>query len=466
MEEFDLVVVGAGSGLTVSSAAAERGWRVAVIEEGPFGGTCLNRGCIPSKMLIHVADVAETIRESGKFGIRSRMLDLDFPGLVKQVSSVVDSDAKSIERGNKQTENITVIRGRARFTGERTLQIGKRMVRGKRVVIAAGTRPAVPPVPGLNKTPYLTSTEALRLQRLPKSMIVMGGGYIAAELAHFFGSLGTKITVLQRNVRLLPDEDWEIADAFTASFSEKYPVHLGHAVEAVSYSRGKFRVTARPKQGGKEKVFTADEMLVATGRVPNTDILDVQKAGVQITQAGFVRVNYFLETTAKNVWAMGDIAGIYLFKHSANLEANYLASNLLSAEKHPVDYTAMPHAVFSSPQVAGVGFTEEQLKEKKIPYVKARYDYSRTGMGAALRDETSFVKAFADPLTHKILGCHIIGPEASTLIHEVVVAMRFANHVGTIVNSVHVHPALSEVVQRAFASLPLHWPKQAKPASG
>jgi len=193
--------------------------------------------------------------------------------------------------------------------------------------------------------------------------------------------------------------------------------------------------------------------LVATGRIPNTDILDVKKTGVKINKSGYVKVNEYMETNVKGIWALGDIAGIYLFKHSANLEAQYIFTNIFY-KKVKADYWAMPHAIFSSPQIAGVGFTEQELIEKNIDYAKGKYEYIRTGMGIALQDKEGFVKIFADKKTKKILGCHIIGTDASTLIHEVIVAMKSGDGtVDNILNSVHVHPALSEVVQRAVRSI-------------
>ncbi|MBU0953402.1 MAG: dihydrolipoyl dehydrogenase [Nanoarchaeota archaeon] len=449
--QFDVLVIGAGSGLTVSAAAADRGLKVAVVEEGPFGGTCLNRGCIPSKMLIHPADLAEMIRTAGKHGLSVTMKLVDYRVLVQWVSRTVDHEAKMIEAGNREHPNITVFKGRGTFVGPKTLRVGNKTITAKKVVIAAGTRPSIVPLPGLEKTPYLTSTEALRLTKQPKTMIVLGGGYIASELAHFFGALGTKVTVVQRNVRLLPREDKAIGEAFTKAFQQRHKVLLQHLVESVSYANKTFTVVVKPTAGGAKKTLRAEQLLVALGRIPNTDILDVAKMGVKTDTRGYVVVNKYMETSVKDIWALGDIAGKYFFKHSANLEAASVAQNVLGKTKKPVDYTAMPHAIFTTPQIAGVGMTEEQLQEKKIPYRVGRYEYKNTGMGLALRED-GFVKVLASP-QGKILGCHILGPEASTLIHEVLVAMKIKNHVSSITNTVHIHPALSEVVVRAFSSI-------------
>ena len=446
MRTFDLIVIGGGSGLSVSSAAAAKGMKVAVVEEGPLGGTCLNRGCIPSKMLIHAADVAETISTSGKFGIAAKYQKIDFPRLVRHVSSVIDADARMIEKGNRSNKNITLFRGTGRFIARKTLQVGNQAITAEKIVIAAGTRPLVPPIPGLDKVKYLTSTEALRLSRQPKSIIMIGGGYISCELAHFFGALGTKVTIIEFMDRLVGNEDAEVAAAFTREFSKRYTVLLGFkAVQAAKKGKG-IEVTAQ--KGNVQKKLSAEELLVAVGRIPNTDILDVGKTGVKMTPKGYVQVDEHLQTSVPGIWALGDIAGNYFFKHSANLEAQYVWWNL-SGHAAAVDYTAMPHAIFSSPQIAGVGYTEQELQQKGIAYRKAIGYYKDVAMGLAFRDTTSFVKALASP-DGRILGCHIMGPEASTLIHEVVVAMKNGGNVKDITGAVHVHPALPEIVQRTF----------------
>jgi len=340
-----------------------------------------------------------------------------------------------------------------KFVGFKTLKVGKETITADKIVIAAGTRPFIPKIEGLSDVDFITSDGALRLKKLPKTMTVIGGGYIAAELAHFFGSLGAKITIIQHNELLVPNEDIEIAEKFTEIFRKKYNVLLGYNAVKVSRKGKNFVVIA--EKNGKKKKIISEQLLVAAGRIPNTDILDVKKTDVRINDRGFVNVNEFMETNVKGVWALGDIAGKFLFKHSANLEANYVYNNIFH-EKRKIDYRAMPHAIFTSPQIAGVGYTERELKEKKISYAIGKYSYMNTGMGLALQDKDGFVKILAHKKTRKILGCHIIGTDASTLIQEVIVAMKSGNGtVDNIRNAVHVHPALSEVVQRAVNDIEL-----------
>ena len=444
---FDVIVIGAGSGLEISSYAAEKGLSVALIEPGPFGGTCLNRGCIPSKMLIHAADVAQTIKTSAKFGVKSKFIGVDWKKLVGRISKIIDADAKQIESGNKQTKDITIFNGYAQFLDKKTVIVGSEMLEGKKIFICAGARPLIPAIPGLKGVSYITSDEALRLPKQPKHLIIIGGGYIGAELAHFFGSLGTKVTIIQRGDLLMNNEDKEVAEKFTEIYRRRFNVLLNTDIVKVRKS-GK-NISVDVKSGNKKKTVTGDALLVATGRVPNSDLLNVKAAGIATNERGFIKVDKFMRTNVPNVYAIGDIAGVFMFKHSANLEAQYAIENAFG-EPLAVDYKAMPHAAFSDPQVGSVGLTEEQLVAQKRKFVKNIYEYKNTGYGAAIQEEDGFVKVLADPKSGEILGCHILGPHASILIHEVIVAMKAGLGVEGIKKSIHVHPALSEVVQRAF----------------
>ncbi|MFB6294818.1 MAG: dihydrolipoyl dehydrogenase, partial [Candidatus Nanohaloarchaea archaeon] len=452
-EEYDLIVVGAGSGLDVASAAARQGFEVAVVEEGPLGGTCLNRGCIPSKMLIHRADIAEQIQRSEEFGIHASIDDIDFAEMVREVNEEVGEDAENIERGIRNSEQHTLYQDRGRFVDDMVIEVGGDKITADRIVVAAGTRPVVPPVDGLDEVDYLTSKEALELEEQPSHMIIIGGGYIAAELAHFYGALGTDITIIEMADTMVGNEDAEIREVFTERFSEKYDVHLGYAASEVEESDGEIRVTAESEDGDTIEV-AGDELLVAAGRRPNTDILEIADTGIETDDRGFIETDAYLETNVDGVYALGDIAGNWMFKHSANYEAGVVFQNLFGEEDRAVDYTAMPHAIFSSPQIAGVGKTAQELKDEGVEYLVGRYDYADTGMGSALKEEDGFAKALVDHDTGEILGFHVLGPHASILIHEVLVAMRHGSGtVQDITDTVHIHPALSEVVSRTFSAL-------------
>jgi dihydrolipoamide dehydrogenase len=454
MEEFDLIVIGGGSGLHVSSVASEMGLKVAIIEEGPMGGTCLNRGCIPSTIISHSADVAEMIGRSSELGINAQIESIDFAKVIRRASSLVDGEAREIEQAIRSDKNTTLFKTRGRFVGERTLQVGNKTIRGKKIVIAAGTRPNIPKIEGLDTVPFLTSKEALRLKKLPKSMTIIGGGYISAELAHFYGAMWTRITIIQHGNVMYNNEDTLVSKEFTRLFKKKYRVLTGHETVKVAKKGAVIVTTAAPLDGKKKLIIIeSEQLLVATGLVPNTDLLDVAKTGVKVNKKGYIVTNSFLETSAKNVWALGDILGKYLFKHSANLDASVIVQNALLGKKMAVDYRAMPHAIFSSPQIAGVGEKEQELEERKADYVVGEYKYINSGMGQALNEREGFVRVYADRKSKKILGCHILGMDASTVIHEAILAMKMGITADQLADMVHIHPALSEVLQRACGAI-------------
>jgi len=470
LQKYDLIVIGAGSGLDIANAAAQKGLTVALIEKDRMGGTCLNRGCIPSKLLIHSADVIQIINNASLFGIKIDGISIDYQKIVNRVNRITDFDSEEIKNQLQQSENPMLFTGKCTFIGHKTIAIGKiekksnndgngkQIIAAEKIVIAAGTRPRIPKIKGIINSGFITSDDALRLQKQPRILTFVGGGYIACELAHFFGSLGTTINIIERNDFLLPNEDEEISRKFTEIFAKKYNLYLGFETKLVlsnnnndSNSNDKrFHILAKNK-GGRKIELESDQLLVSVGRIPNTDLLKVEKTGVKINEKGFVDVNEYLETTAKGIFALGDIVGRYQFKHNANLEAQYAYNNIIYPNrKKSVNYTAMPHAIFSSPQVAGVGFTEQELKRKDILYTKSTYPYISTGMGKALEDKDGFVKFIVDKNNNKILGCHIIGTDASILIHEVLVAMRIGDGtIDSITKTIHIHPALSEVVIRA-----------------
>jgi len=452
MKKFDLIVIGSGSGLEISSEAAGRGMSVAVVEEGPFGGTCLNRGCIPSKMLIHCADVMETIQRSELFGIKARVESIDWQYIIRRAFDEIDSEARGIEEGNLQSPNITVFKGTGRFVQNKTLEVNGEQINADTIVIAAGTRPFVPDIPGLADVPYITSDQALRLPQQPRRLAIVGGGFIAAEMAHFFGALGTEVTLIHRRQLLLREEDEDVSRRFTEVYQRKFNLLLDAQVSRAE-SRGN-EITLEVAMNGSTVEVVADALLMATGRIPNTDLLEVAATGVEIDARGFIKTDEYLETGVAGIWALGDIVGKYLLKHSANLEASYAANNIFNPDsKTPVDYWAMPHAIFASPQVAGVGLTEQEAQRMGVDYVTASYDYHNTAYGSSIEDRDGFVKVLADLETGAIVGGHIIGTDASILIQEVVNPMRMGLNTDAITQSIYVHPALPEVVQRAFGEL-------------
>lgn len=380
MGEFDLIVIGGGSGLDVASGAAGQDLSVAMIEKDPLGGTCLNRGCIPSKMLIHRADVAEEIHGAERFGIHADIEDIDFSAMIQEVNAEVTEHSQDTERGLQQSDNHTLFQTTGEFVEDGTLEVDDERITAEKVVVAAGSRPVVPPIEGLDSVSYLTSKEALELENQPDHLIVIGGGYIAAELGHFYGTLGTDITIIGREDELLSNEHVDVRETVTDVFDDRYTVHTGYSATQVDSENGTITVTGE-SEDGDEIEATGDELLVAAGRKPNTDLLNVEAAGIDTDDRGFIETDEYLETTAENVWALGDIADNYMFKHSANREAQYVYYNAIAERRREVDCTAMPHSVFTSPQVAGVGKTEDDLREADRDYTVGAEQYRNVGMG-------------------------------------------------------------------------------------
>jgi mycothione reductase len=448
MRKFDLIVIGSGAGLIVANGSARKGLKTALIEKSAVGGTCLNRGCIPSKIVIHSADVADTINNSKTFGINSKIEKIRFKQVTDRANNLVDDDSMSIETSLTSRKNLVFIKGVAKFVDKYTIEVNGEKLLGKKVVIAAGARPRIPRISGLDKVPFMTSTEALRQTKQPKSLIVIGGGYIGSELGNFYAALGTKVTILQKGKSLISREDKDVADLFTKLWKKRHTVITNADIKDISKQGRKIIVHVR--SGDKKYKITGEKLLVSTGITPNTDILEIENVGMKTCPKGHISVNSFLETSIKNIWAFGDITEGYFFRHSANLEAKFILNNIFGKKKK-VDYYPMPHAIFCNPQIAGVGLSEQEVIGQKIDYVIGKEYYKNTGMGAALHEEDGFVKFIVARKSREILGCHIIGPEASILIHEVLVAMK-ANRkkaLEIIKDTVHIHPALSEVVQRA-----------------
>lgn len=454
MERFDVLVIGSGSGMIVASAAVEQGFRTALVEHGKMGGTCINVGCVPSKMLIYPADVVATLKDAGKLGINATVDSVDFNNIMTRMHTLVNHDSGHQTSAVEATPNLTWFKETGEFISDYTMQVGSHTITAEMIFIVSGARTAIPPIKGIENIGYLTSDTVLEQQTPPKSILIVGGGYIGIEYGHFFSGIGTKTTILQRPYRVLPDEEPEISDLLKSELERRMEIYTGYeAIEAKQEGTTKTLI-AKNRQDGSQKEFSAESVMVATGRVSNADILKPEKTGVKLDERGYIKVNEYLETSKKNIWAFGDAIGIQMFKHVANYEAGVVWHNAIHDHKVKMDFSAAPHAVFSHPQVASVGLTEEEAKQQKYKILVGKALYSETAMGAAMGFSEGFVKVVVEGETGKILGGHIIGPEASILIQEIVNAMASeTGNFAPIARGMHIHPAMSEVVQNAFGNL-------------
>ncbi len=447
MKKFDVITIGSGGGAKISSPAASMGYKVAVIEKDRLGGTCLNRGCIPSKMLIHPADVAIAIKEAKRFDINNDpRLSVNFARLVNRISQTVDTDSDKIAASYSKHPHITPIKGEAKFAGNKVIEVNGEQITADKIFIAVGARPRIPEIPGLAGTPYMTSTQALRNTILPESMIILGGGYIACELGHAYAAFGTRTHFLVRS-SLLRHEDSEIAAEFHKVFSQYHDIRLKAVPTQVEYAHGHF--TVHYTQEGATQTITAKALLVAAGIVSNADTLNPESSGIELNN-GFVKVNDYLETAAPGVYALGDCVGHYFFRHNVNFEGEYLFDTLFAGKPStPIVYPPMPHAIFTHPQVAGVDKTEDELKKKGVDYVVGLNPYKSSAMGMALLSEYGFCKLLFERKTKRLLGGHMIGEEASDMIHMVIAYMNMNATLDDMLRTVYIHPALPEIVRNA-----------------
>ena len=447
-ERFDLVVVGTGSGNSVLTPDFDN-WRVALIERDAFGGTCLNRGCIPSKMFVYAADVAHQAGRTGHLGVDTSLDGVRWPEIVSRVFGRIDPIAQGGEDYRHSLDNVTVFNGDARFVGHKVLEVNGRKLIGDHIVLAAGARPYIPPIPGLDTVVHHTSDSIMRLESPPERLVILGGGYIAAELGHVFDALGTSVTIVNRSERLLRAEDEDVSAAFTAIATARMDCVLGAPVVGVSQEGSQITVHTEACD------VSGDALLVATGRVPNGEQLGVTRSGVELDRDGYVVTDEYLRTGVEGVWALGDICHAAQLKHTANEDTRAVAHNIAHPDDlRAPDHSGIPHAVFAHPQVAAVGATEQALRASGQPYLRAVRPYGDTAYGWAMEDSTGFAKVLADPETRLLLGAHILGPQAPTLLQQLIQGMQFGLTTDEMARGqLYIHPALTEVVEQALLAL-------------
>ncbi len=453
MEKFDLIVIGAGAGENLVSDALGEGVTVALVEKGPLGGTCLNNGCIPSKMLIYPADVIRTAQDARAVGVAATAKP-DFRFIMDRMRAFVRGERAESEESMAAAKNATWIKATAEFVGDHALKAGDRTITAPNIVIATGARPLVPPIPGLQEAGFLDNVTLLDLDEAPRSLIIVGGGYIGCEYGHFFSAMGTAVTIVQRPPVLLNDEEPEVGETVTQALAKYVDVRTGHEADRVAVEDGKKVVYAKDVRSGDMSRFEADQLLVALGRRSNADLLKPERAGVATDRKGWIVVDDHLQTNVPGIWALGDATGRDMFRHAANFEEGVVFHNLFRKPLITFDRRAVPHAVFTHPQVGAVGLTEAAAKEKGLKIMVGKSMYSNSAKGVAMANTDGFVKVVVARMTGRILGCSIVGPDAAALVQQVVYLMNCGNgDMGPLYKSMVIHPAISEVVMNAFAAL-------------
>ncbi|WP_291313101.1 mycothione reductase [Corynebacterium sp. UBA2622] len=452
---YDLIIVGAGSGNSIPTPEFDD-MSIAIVEEGRFGGTCMNVGCIPTKMYVKAADRAFDARHAGPLNLDVEYRGVDWKGVVKRVFhdriDLIATGGEEFRRG-PGSPNVTVYDRHATFVAPRTLRTGQgneeKIISGDTVILAAGARPVIPE--WAEGVPHHTSDDIMRLDEQPESLTIVGGGFIAMEFAHIFNSLGTKVRLVNRSP-VLRSLDRDIAERINRIAEETYETHIGRVVEGATGDEGSVTLTL-----DDGTTVTSEKLLVAVGRHPNGDLLNLGAAGVEMRPNGSVRVDEFGRTTAEGVWALGDISSPYQLKHVANAETRAVRHNIL----HPGDMVPMPHehvpfAVFTHPQIATVGMTEDQAVEAGHDVTVKTQNYGDVAYGWALEDTTGVVKLVADRRTGKLLGAHYMGPQASTLIQQMITVLAYDLDLRSFPRAQYwIHPALAEVTENAILGLDL-----------
>jgi mycothione reductase len=451
VQHYDLVIIGAGSGNMFLNSELEH-LKTAIIEEDRFGGTCLNRGCIPSKMFIVAADAATNVKTAERLGVFATLDRVDWTAVRDRIFGRIDPlSQEAIDY--RCSHGVDVCSEPARFVAPKVIEVGSLRLTADTFVIATGARPIIPPIAGLESVAYHTSDTIMRIEEVPESLIVIGGGFIAAELGYVFGS---EVTIVQREPRLLMAEDEEVSQRFTDLTAQSRRVLVNSVVDSIE--RTSDRVAVNVRHLHEEQLpqrLEATALLVATGRRPNTDLLCAQAGGLELDDHGHIVADSAYRTSVPGVWTLGDATNHFQLKHMANAETRVVRHNIVHPDAiETLSTTLRPHAVFSNPQVASVGLTEEEAKTQGQCYIKSVRPYADAAYGWALEDTTSFIKLLADPSTRLLLGAHVLGPDAPLLLQPLLQAMMLGQTIDQIAHDVlYIHPALVEVVEQALLDL-------------
>jgi len=450
MSTYDLIAIGGGTaGLVTAAGGAGLGARVALVERDRLGGECLWNGCVPSKAVLACARAAAQAREAGRFGVRTGEVEVDFEAVMRWVHGARQRIAPNDSPERFRGLGVDVVEGSARFVDERTVAVDGRRLSAKQVVIATGSRPAIPPVDGIADVPYFTNETIFEITRQPRTLLILGAGPIGIEMGQAFARLGTAVTVVQHNARFLPREDQELADLLAASLrAEGVDIRLSLEARTVRRDGETITLTCDDAAGGAV-VFTGDALLVATGRQSRTAELELGRAGVETARSGDVVVDDHLRTTADGVWAAGDVKGGMRFTHVADYDARLVLRNALFPLSAKRDYSVVPWVTFTEPELAHVGLTEREARERHGGDVRVwRRPFADVDRAIADGETTGLVKLITDG-SGKILGGHILGHGAGNMIAEIALAMQNGLSVGKIVSTIHPYPTYPEAIKHA-----------------
>jgi len=455
-QHYDAIVIGSGQGGTpLSEALASAGLRTALIEKVHVGGTCINEGCTPTKTMVASGRVTYLARRGPDYGVHTGTLRIAMERVRKRKRDIVNSFRSGNERRIAQTKNLDLIYGVASFTGPksivvRTAKRSELRFTADRYFLNAGCRPAIPNIPGLSEVPFLNSTSVMELAKVPPHLLVLGGGYVGLEFAQLFCRLGSQITVLQSAAQLLGHEDKDVAEAVATILKEDgLQIHLNSIVERVSRSRN--RITVKYRAAGKSRKVEGTHLLVATGRVPNSDTLNLPAAAIATAAHGYIRVNEKLETTAKDIFALGDIKGGPAFTHISYDDFRILRSNLLENGNATTSNRLVPYTVFIDPQLGRIGLTEAEARAQNLPIRVAKMPMNYVARALEVDESRGFMKAIVDASSNQILGAAVLGFEGGEIMAQLQIAMMGQLPYTTLRDAVFAHPTLAESLNNLFS---------------
>ena len=449
--QFDVIVLGGGpAGYVCAIRCAQLGLATAVVEQEKLGGVCVNIGCIPTKALLHSAYIANLLKESKDFGVEAGEVKTDYGVAMKRPRRVSEQNSKGVEFLMKK-HKITVVKGTGVLQPGKKVKVGSDVYEAKKaVVIATGSRVKGIPQIGLeiNKTTVISSDEALLMEKIPASLAIIGAGAVGMEFADIFNAFGVKVTVIEALPRILPLEDAEASDVLSKSY-KKRGIEVIAGAKVTKATVAKDKVTLEVEAAGEKKQVVAAAVLMAAGRAVNTESIGLKECGIQLTERGFIKVDKNLQTSTAGYYAIGDVAGPPMLAHKGSREGVVVAESLAGQKPHPIKYDNVPSVTYCHPEVASIGLTEDQCKEKKLDYVAGKFPFSANGRARGTGETEGFVKILRDKKYGEILGAHIVGAHASEMIHELAVARENEYTVEEVDLAIHAHPTMSEAVAEA-----------------
>jgi len=449
-KDFDLLVIGTGgAGMAAAIKASESGAKVAIVEMGTIGGTCVNVGCVPSKTLIRAAEAQHGAAHHAFAGIHSVSQVKDFKAVIDQKRELVNNlrQAKYVDVLDN-LDKVELIHGKAQFNSSRSIQVNGRSVSASRIIIATGARPNIPPIPGLADSGYLTNESAFELEQLPVSLLVLGGRYIALEIAQMFARFGSKVTVLQRSSHILPMESPDVSDGLARYLAEE-GIDIFTGVQIHQVERKKNGIEVKTTIDGAERLFRSSHLLAALGRKPASDSLALSSIGVALDDRGFINVADTLQTNQPGIFAAGDVIGEPMYVYTAAYEGSLAAENALTGAGKKRDYTALPWVIFTDPQLSGVGMDEHQAAQNGIDAETAVLSLEHVPRSLAARDTRGFIKLIRNKANDKLIGARILAPEGGELLMEVSLAIKYGIPVSELASQFHPYLTLSEGIKLA-----------------